>query len=270
MFCRKIQFALLVFLTVIFFHHDAAQAAYLHAIVVCDTHADEIERSVKADYRNICREIKRICKYTKLKRRIKKFRGNKVDSDFLDTVKKIKVKPDDVVLFYWSGHGKRFESQEDPWPLFDFEHDNQVVSQYTVTEELMSKNPRLILSITDCCNDYDLKSMFVTYKRNKKINKENYRTLFLYSSGTYIATAASPGEASFGLNRNNRDMDLPAGGFFTNALLESLYEETSQSNPDISWEMVFEIAINKTLEYQLRDEDDPYVYHYPHYQYIAH
>lgn len=266
---RKTHFAFLVFLIVIFFNHAAVQAATLHAIVVCDTHADEIEDSVEADYRNIRKEIKRISKYTKLKARIKRFTGKKVDSDFLDTVKKLKVKSDDVVLFYWSGHGMRFESQEDPWPVFDFEHDSQVVSQNTVTEELMSKNPRLLLSITDCCNDYAAKSALVTYKRDKQISKENYHTLFLDSSGTYIATAASPGEVSFGLNGNSSDMDLPAGGFFTNALLESLYEETSQTNPDISWEMVFEIAVNKTLEYQLRDEYDPYIYHYPHYQYIA-
>lgn len=125
---RKTHFAFLVFLIVIFFNHAAVQAATLHAIVVCDTHADEIEDSVEADYRNIRKEIKRISKYTKLKARIKRFTGKKVDSDFLDTVKKLKVKSDDVVLFYWSGHGMRFESQEDPWPVFDFEHDSQVVS----------------------------------------------------------------------------------------------------------------------------------------------
>jgi len=268
---RKTPYLFLVLLTALFFQYDTVQAAKIHAIVVCDTHADGIERSVKADYKHIRREIRKISKYTKLKARIKRFTGYKVDSDILEAVEKLKVKPDDVILFYWSGHGKRFESQEDPWPVFDFEHDSQTVSQYTVTQELMNKNPRLIISIADCCNDLAAMGLPVPYKkRNYKITRENYRTLFLDSSGTYIATAASPGEVSFGLNGNSREMDLPAGGFFTNAFLESLHEETAETNPDLSWELVFELAVNKTLEYQLRDEDDPYIYHYPQYQYIAH
>lgn len=266
----RILFSPFILLSIFLFHCNSVQAANLYAIVVCDTDASNIEKSVKADYKNIRKEIKRIKKYTKLKTRIKKFKGRKVNSDFLDVVRRINVEPDDVILFYWSGHGKRFESQEDPWPVLDFEHDNQIVTQYDVTEELMDKHPRLILSITDCCNNFVTKSFFAKSKSDKKLLKENYQALFLNSKGTYIATAALPGEISFALNRNSKILGIPAGGFFTNALLESLKTETSQPNPDISWDLIFELTINKTIEYQLRDEADPYVYHYPQYQYIAH
>lgn len=267
MLVRKSLLPLLIFLVALF-SHNTAKAASLHAILLCDTDADGIEGSVRADFRNISKEVNTISKDTKLKLRLKKFVGKKVDSSFLDTLDSLKIGPDDVVIFYWSGHGLRFDTQQDPWPVFDFEYDSQRVSQYTVTEKLMNKNPRLLLSIADCCNELLEKSLFWKGKADKKIRKENYRTLFLNFSGTYIATAASPGEISFGLNGNSHAMDLPAGGFFTNALLESLHEETSFPNPNISWELIFGLAVDKTIEYQLRDPYEPVVYHTPQYGFI--
>jgi hypothetical protein len=94
------------------------------------------------------------------------------------------------------------------------------------------------------------------------------RKLFLDSTGTYIATAAQPGEYSYGLNGNWWELDLRAGGFYTNAFLETLQQETGKENPDISWDLIFQLASLKTQEYQLRDEQNPSVEHTPHYLYI--
>jgi hypothetical protein len=250
-------------------YFQSVTAANLHAFIVCDTHADNIEKSVQADYRRILNEIKYICKLTKLKPKIKTFTGYNVDSDFVNKLDSLNVKPDDVIIFYWSGHGKRFDFQENPWPVFDFTYDDIVVSQYTITQLLMDKHPRLILSIADCCNDYLGKSLILESRKISNSKKNNYRKLFLDSSGTYIATAALPGEFSFGLNRTIREWNLPPGGYYTTAFLEVLDEETSVKNPTISWDLLFTLTGEKTIGYQLRDVDDPTVYHHPQFLYIA-
>jgi len=245
-----------------------AWGATLHALVVCDTHAVLIEASVAADHYHITKEIKKICKYTKLQPKIKEFTGVNVTSAILDAIHKLRVERDDVIIFYWSGHGKRLNSQTDPWPVFDFEHDDHIVTQLSVTEELIKKNARLILSLSDCCNDYAPTPLGLIPKGKKSILKENYQRLFLDSSGTYIAAAASPGEFAFGVNIENKRYQLQPGGFFTNALLEVLHKETKKLNPFLCWERIFELTINKTIEYQLRNEYDPKIYHFPQYLYI--
>lgn len=81
-------------------------AASLHALILCDTHADDIENGVSADYRHIKKELKRICKLTGLKEKMSTIHGDGVDSNFLKKMRKMHVEPDDVIIFYWSGHGK--------------------------------------------------------------------------------------------------------------------------------------------------------------------
>lgn len=261
-------FYVLAFIASLFPIQAPLWGANLHAIIVCDTHGDNIEASVIADFNRISSKIKSICEITKLKPHLLAYTGKKASSDFLNGANSLAVKSDDVVLFYWSGHGMRFEGQQDPWPIFDFTYDDTIVSQYLVTTILAGKNPRLLLSISDCCNDFAYKSLMPDQKKITEIQKKNYKTLFLQASGVYIATAALPGEFALGLNSKVREMQLPAGGFYTTALLEALDQETSLLQEELTWEMIFTIAGEKTIEYQLRDEDDPTVYHHPQFEKI--
>lgn len=259
------KFLIPFFLVIALFTQDSVEAAKLYAFLICDTHASNIEESVEADYRNMQRELRKICRDTRLRPRFRKFKGNRVSADIIESIEKLKVRDDDVVLFYYSGHGMRFSSQDDPFPMLDFEYGDYVLSQWDVTQEIMSKNPRLVLSITDCCNNVVDKWFFSGSKRERR---KNLRKLFLDSSGTYIATAAQPGEYSYGLNGDWWAVDLKQGGFFTNAFLSTLREEVGKKNPDISWDTIFELASLRTQEYQMRDEQDPTVHHTPHYLYI--
>lgn len=248
----------------------------LHAIVVCDTHAVDLEAGVKHDYKHIKKELKKIAGLTGLELSIHTFKGYEVNSGFMDLVKKLQAGPDDVILFYWSGHGTHYTDQDpaDPWPYFDFEYDSNLQSLLSVAKELMKKNARLVLAIADCCNDYqergreeslrEPRSLFT--RKTSSREKEGYNKLFVNSRGVYIATAALPGEASIALDEKDKEIGVPGGSFFTNALLETLHRETEHLSQDLSWELVFEIAAQKTIVYQLRDQDDQTVYHHPHYQ----
>lgn len=263
---KKVLFSFVFFLTFLF--SPSLNASHLYVYLVCDTHADQIEESVEADYRNMRREIRRICRYTGLKPCINRYIGYSVNDGIFDKIRQLEVNEDDVVIFYYSGHGLRFTEQSDQWPVLDFEYGKREVTQWEVTQELMNKRPRLILSLADCCNNFIETSGLI--RGNYRDKQENYRQLFLYSSGTYIASGASPGEYSFGMNENWWSANLLAGGFFTNALLEIIRQETRKENPGLSWENVFELAVLKTHEYQTRDKNDPSIYQTPQYLYIDH
>ncbi len=255
-----------LFILVITLSQHSLDAANLYAFLVCDTHASEIEESVEEDYKNMKKEVRRICRYTGLRPRIRRYTSYRVDDGIIDAINRLKVDEDDVVIFYYSGHGMRFDSQDDPWPVLDFEYGNRQTTQWEITQELISKGPRLILSIADCCNNFITKSLIT--KGSSRDRRDNYRRLFLDSSGTYIASGASPGEYSFGLNDNWWSAGIRKGGFFTNALLETIRQETNQENTSLTWDAIFELAILKTHEYQLRDEQDPTIYQTPQYSYI--
>lgn len=259
------KFLIPFFLVIALFTQDSAEAAKLYAFLVCDTHASNIEESVEADYDNMKRELTKVCRDTRLRPRFRKFTGTRVSADIIEAILDLKVKDDDVVVFYYSGHGMRFASQEDSFPVLDFQYGDYVLSQWDITQVIMSKQPRLVLSITDCCNNV-IEKWFSFGDRKER--RKNMRKLFLDSTGTYIATAAQPGEYSYGLNGNWWELDLRAGGFYTNAFLETLQQETGKENPDISWDLIFQLASLKTQEYQLRDEQNPSVEHTPHYLYI--
>lgn len=259
---------------------SSIESAELHAIVVCDTHAIDLEESVEKDYKHIKKELKKIAKLTGLKLSMQTYTGHNVSSDFMRSVKKLKAKPDDVIVFYWSGHGTRFEDQDkgDPWPYFDFEYGDYLESLLDVTNELKGKKARLVLSIADCCNDFEGKNQFLEDADSRALNLESkgishaemegYRKLFLEAKGVYIATAALPGESALGLDEWDDDMEVPGGGFFTNALLETLHTETKKPS-SISWNTIFQITVAKSIEYQLRDLDDPEVAHHPHFECLS-
>jgi hypothetical protein len=245
-------------------------AAELHAIVVCDTHAIDLEEGVEHDYKHIKKELKAIAKATGLNLSMQTFTGHCVNSQFFNTVKKLKANPDDVIVFYWSGHGTRFLDQEDPWPYFDFEYDDDLQSLLDVTHELMKKKARLVLSIADCCNDFheivpDHYPMKAKALKPSKNSESGYRKLFLEARGVYIATAALPGEASIALDEEDEEIGVPGGSFFTNAILETVHSEVNKPN-DLSWDRIFSIAVAKAIEYQLKDSEDPVVYHHPQFK----
>lgn len=268
MYFKMPKIAIFSIFLLLFYCFDL-NAANLHAILVCDTHALSIGPSVEADYDNMVKCVKKIASYTGLKAKIASFQKEKAQANFMTKVNKLKIRPDDVVLFYWSGHGYHSRLQEDIWPILDFTYGETVLSQYEITNQLIEKKPRLLISIADCCNAYmDNRSWSIEKEPKEKASKANYKKLFLQSKGAYIASGCVVGEFSFGLNEDYEPW-FAAGGFFTNAWLSSLYTATGVSNTNPSWEAVFDGALQQTIDYQLSDPDDPTVYQHPQYEKIG-
>jgi hypothetical protein len=203
----------------------SAEAANIHAIVVCDTLADSIGASVTEDLKKVHQELVKISANTHLKLQEKQFTSKDVNGKILDYIKHQTFGNDDVVLFFFSGHGYRTDTKHNNiWPNMYLTPENIGIDFYLVVKTLAEKEPRLIIAIADCCNNIipeefepvKIKRTEFYMGASSQVVRRNYQNLFLNHSGTIIMSSSKPGEYSWGTRR---------GGLFTLALFESLNKE---------------------------------------------
>lgn len=164
-------------------------------------------------------------------------------------LKQLKASNDDVIVFHYSGHGFRFDDQEDEFPQLSlcptgYEEllDNNYVGLSDVYEVLLAKQARLTIVLGDCCNSFlgaprpITQTAFLTRDRSN-VSLEKLRQLFINSRGSIISSAASPGEVSW--------CDL-SGGMYTNAFLQTLRSEISLlAEGEPSWDNIISGTISQ-------------------------
>lgn len=223
------------------------EASDLHAILTTDLNAYKIERAIKKDLDRMQKEIKSIVKFTGLKLKEKLFIGKKTDpQELIDYLRDLEVGQDDVILFYFSGHGFRMnQSINCPWPILAFEKSGVGIQFEEIASFLKAKNARLTLIFADCCNhasNFKFPKKIIDendelFQKSVKIRlKERYCKLFLEPSGLLVVSSAQAGEYSYTSNIE--------GSLYTIALTNGLKEILKGSLQQISWKNLIEITKN--------------------------
>jgi hypothetical protein len=223
-----------------------ASGATLHAIIVGDTLDPQIGDSVLVDLKNISALAKAIAENTGLQLNEQDLVKGRSKRSVLDaTINGLRVTSADVILFYFSGHGERAESQESPLPGLIL--NSTILNKYgkpgikeatvqfrDVVEALASQRPRLLLALCDACNVYGQifqPDDFAQKKATRKSIPASYRRLFLEQQGIILASSSSPGEDS---------VATPDGGVFTLQFLNFL--EQAMATDDPSWEQIMDLS----------------------------
>lgn len=159
--------------------------------------------------------------------------------------------PNDILVFYFNGHGFRKPKDGREGPYIDLKDKNNgkimeaSLSMEDIFVTIQQKKARLNLVLSDCCNDKitsinPLAEPPAT-KKSFGVNwsTENCRSLFLNSTPTSIlATAASPGEFA---------ASNPAfGGFFSYYFRSALETHFSYAKTAVNWEQVFKQTATQT------------------------
>lgn len=249
-FSLKNNFFLQLFISVnlVFASHKGLEASDLHVILTADLSAYKIERAIKKDLERMEKEIKTIAKFTGLKLKEKVFVGKKTDpEDLIDHLRDLQVGQDDVIFFYFSGHGFRMDQSSNcPWPILAFEKSGVGIQFEEIASFLKAKNARLTLIFADCCNHaisfkYPKKSLSESdemFQKSLKIKlKEKYCKLFLEPSGLLVVSSAQAGEYSYTSNID--------GSLYTIALTSGLKEILKSPLQKISWGNLIEITNSK-------------------------
>lgn len=215
---------------------SALNAATFHAILVVDTLDDSIGETVEIDITRFRDFADEICDTTGMKLDWKIFRDKAlIEEDIMAYLNTgLKVAADDLVWFYYSGHGFRDASTATDWTVMSLEDRrgrSKGLDQHVVTTILRKKNPRLLINFADACNN--VIDWEIPYQRralaSPKSMKTAYASLFLSFKGEILASGCVPGETS-GCNT-----DL--GGFFSAQFFDALKRAVSGGSADWYWLM---------------------------------
>lgn len=177
---------------------------------------------------------------------------------FLSDLTSMEVRDDDIVIMYYNGHGCNWD--DDDWPHMCFKD-----KQYweTIAFERLSEtcgNAKLLLCIGCCCNmdSRGRKGYATEYAYNFDPNR--VRKLFTGFSGKkrVIASSSIRGQYSYSWVSGSR-----LGSIYGISIREALNEvlaPTSKISP--TWENVFDLAKNKTMNYTSCHKNGPQIPQY--------
>lgn len=160
-------------------------------------------------------------------------------------IESLKCQPNDIIVFYYIGHGGRPVTDNDnehPFPQMWMAQDNErkMIPLEWVHNTLKGKGARLTASIGMCCNVKQRLSIkrtptFSVSYGNVYLDQTQLRSIqnmFLNYQGDLILSSASPGQSSYGGSTPLGDMDL-----FT-ALLVTKFEEAATEGT-LTWNSLF-------------------------------
>ena len=157
-------------------------------------------------------------------------------------VQNIKCEPEDILVFYYIGHGTHAIGEDNPYPqmLLGSSDEQKFIPLRWAHDQLKSKGARLTLSIGMCCNVLQTATpkkgpnFGVNYGNVKLTDTEieAIQKMFLGHKGDFILSSASVGQASLG-----GDTPLGAMDLFT-AVMVSIFEEMAYDG-SLDWEDLF-------------------------------
>ena len=242
------------------FNINIAYAQTMHAIIFANTQNKDIGTSVEVDYQCMSLELTTIAK--SIGYNLKKYYYHGDSKNFcrsnLDLVlNNLTCGPNDIVYFYYSGHGGRAQNEETAFPEMVLRPNeptyiNDLYPLYNVYTRIKSKSPRLTIVMGDLCNSV-VEGLIKRPERNKgatvlsKNVCDAYKNLFLGVKGGLIATSSKPGQTSgCALKQNEHGQLIDAGGYFTCMYLAVL-QNCVKTCDNISWDDVLNATIANTV-----------------------
>lgn len=126
-----------------------------------------------------------------------------------DIVENLRCNSEDIIVFYYIGHGARATSDKSKYPQMALaQHfENKCIPLEWVHKELKKKNARLVITIGMCCNSY-AEGLSAKEKVAFSVNHghsyvamdavSNIQQLFLENKGDIIISSSDKGQASWG------------------------------------------------------------------------
>ena len=231
---------------------ERAAGQTLHAIIFANTEDATIGASVESDFQYMNVEMTTIAK--SIGYGLKKYYYYGPGQSFSpagvkQALAQLSCGSNDIVFFYYSGHGARAMDEKSRYPEMILTHGawtgpEQLFSLEEVYRRVMAKSPRLAIVMGDLCNKADENYYHNPGAASKgatiisKGVEKTYKDLFLNVKGGLIVTSSKAGQTSY---------SYPAGGAFTICFREIL-QAYVDLGAEISWERLLDDVIVMTKE----------------------
>ena len=228
------------------------KASRLFLLTVIDTQDEKIGQDCETDRKNQQSYFTKIATKLEIPIIIKELLGKDLSRiNVLSKINEITPTQNDIVIFYYSGHGY---SKEDNrlFPYLDLRPDKDIpisreneLNMEEIYGLIKNKPSRLNLVISDCCNWHpgfsNVRSTNIANTRPSPVGLsiENMKTLFMSPERkSMMITAAAKGQLSAG----NRD----EGGIFTSQFRDALQKYMGINYQNITWQQITENAQAQT------------------------
>ncbi|NOT52084.1 MAG: caspase family protein [Chitinophagaceae bacterium] len=217
----------------------------MHFIIVANTNDPRIGYSVQKDVTNLSSQMKDVATFLKIPLNYVEVSGAKFNKKNVEAaVTALKPGVNDIVIFYYSGHGYSFEEDKNQaYPQFDLRESRfeditvATLNASQIMDMVKAKKARLNIVLSDCCNSNlgllkpEGKNFALTAKSLLSWDANYCNNLFLKSSGSIIATAAKKGQFAYG----NTDV----GGYFTSNFVTALEKYLSKfTTTQPTWDQI--------------------------------
>ena len=214
-------------------------------IIVSNTNDPHIGKSCAFDIQRVLLTFDSIRKFIGISMMTTVISGktyNKANVEKL--IKDLKPDPDDIVVFYYTGHGFRKTDDERPFPYIDLrpkDDKTYLVNSLNILDVFNSiknkpKSARLNLVISDCCNTVPGKSKINAkaiggFRDIRDWSLDNCRQLFLNPAPmSVLVTASDVGQFSA--------CDSTTGSLFTIFFKAALENNITNFKKNVSWDKV--------------------------------
>ena len=251
-------FTITLLLTSLLFISNSLEAQRIHAIIFAATKDATIGNGTKKSFDLLSQEVENIANQTGITPKLYYRTGDAFTLGSYQSVMGDLGDEDlsnDIVLFYFLGHG--YQNESSPYPNLLFQNTSGAISEQQLDEsavdfaeiqaELQKRNARLTILIGEACNnELDLEGIQYASKNDNVssltpplLSEKEYRRLFLEAKGMIVVSSSRSGQPSY--------ISETQGGAFTQSFLAALRRQTQKSNlKKSSWIKLFDDARDRT------------------------
>jgi len=220
-------------------------AQTLYGIIMADTDDEYIGAGCTTDIRLMNNQFEKIAEGIGYKAKITVLTKETFTMEALyETIRNVDCKPDDIIFFYYTGHGYNLSDRTSSYPLIQIKKQkDQLRSNPALDDihaEICKKGGKFGITIGDCCNNVitvPVPNSRDVVAKVPRLTNDFYRKLFLENKGNVLITSARPPQFS--------PTHPQIGSLYTVAFTQAMTYGEAYNTKGVTWQQLLNDTDNR-------------------------